>query len=197
MMRYKNAHFLYYFILHRLFSAHCIYVSVNSWTSSHVSCIVCLDQIILTMTNDQEDCPQLLAMAKCKQMVVIQQVVVDIFCSGLGYVCERLSNGTADLTQIPRKLYSKRHTYEHRVYLSVLQQILQKKTKLARCSGARFLSRSPKCSCDYLPINAYLQRQTNKKSYMIYRKVLYSIILNDPKLKFQGNVIIPYSISQN
>jgi len=59
-------------------------------------------------------------MAKCKQMEVIQQVVVDIFCSGLGYVCERLSNGTADLTQIPRKLYSKRHTYEHRVYLSVL-----------------------------------------------------------------------------
>ena len=53
-------------------------------------------------------------------MEVIQQVVVDIFCSGLGYVCERLSNGTADLTQIPRKLYSKRHTYEHRVYLSVL-----------------------------------------------------------------------------
>ena len=27
---------------HPLFTRHCIYISVNSWSSSHVSCIVCL-----------------------------------------------------------------------------------------------------------------------------------------------------------
>ena len=33
---------------HPLFITHCIYISVNSWSSSHVSCIVCLVSTIFS-----------------------------------------------------------------------------------------------------------------------------------------------------
>ena len=45
-------------------------------------------------------------------------------------------------------------------------------------------------------IELYLQWPTNRKSYMICRKAPFSMILNDPYLRFQGHAILWRWISQ-